>query len=343
MANTPLKPGKLTVDLGALKNNYRLFRSMTSARVAAAVKADGYGVGMIPVARALIEEGCDTFFVATADEGATLRAQNDKIQIAVLGGLMHGVEEDYLQHTIHPVLNSLEMISRWQALSKKKGHKLQAIIHFDTGMNRLGLGEDETKTLLASPALLDGLDVKIIMSHFACSDEKDHPLNDLQAQRFAAIAKAFPKAVKSLSNSSGLFRNADWHHDMVRTGYALYGGNPTPETHNPVQSVVKSATLKKARLSVTPPAIRSMPTPRPRRSPLATPTVLRGPIAIKRRSSSGTAQPARLSAGFLWISSPSTSHHWAATCLSPAISWKLLVPTKVLTRWRPLPPLVMKS
>lgn len=239
MANPTLKPGKLTVDLGALKGNYRLFKSMTQARVAAAVKADAYGVGMTPVARALIEEGCDTFFVATPDEAAQLRTIDDKIQIAVLGGLLHGAEEDFLQHTIHPVLNSLEMIERWQKLARKKERRLQAIIHFDTAMNRLGLGEDETRFLLNDSSLLEGLDVKVVMSHFACSDEAGHPLNDLQAQRFSAIAKSFPKAVKSLANSSGLFREAGWHHDMVRTGYALYGGNPLPETANPVQSVVK--------------------------------------------------------------------------------------------------------
>lgn len=239
MVDSRLRAGRLMVDLGALKANYRLFKSMTTARVAAAVKADAYGVGMGPAARALAEEGCDMFFVATADEAATLRAQDSNIQIAVLGGVLPGLEDDYLHHTIHPVLNSLEMIDRWAMLAKKKERPLDAIIHFDTGMNRLGLGADETAHLINNPTLLDTMNVRMVMSHFACSDEAGHPLNDSQAQRFAAIAKHFPKAAKSLANSSGIFRNNAWHYDMLRPGYGLYGGNPTPEMKNPMTPVVR--------------------------------------------------------------------------------------------------------
>lgn len=239
MANNALRPGKLTVNLGALQRNYRTFQSMTKARVAAAVKADAYGVGMGPAARALMEEGCDMFFVATGDEAAELRALDAKIQIAVLGGVLPGLEDDFLHHTIHPVLCSLEMVERWAAFAKKKERPLDAIIHVDTAMNRLGLGADETQHLIDHPTLLDTLNVRMVMSHFACSDENGHPHNDMQAQRFAAIAKHFPKAVKSLANSSGIVRNKEWHYDMVRPGYGLYGGNPTPETANPMEAVVR--------------------------------------------------------------------------------------------------------
>lgn len=239
MANNALRPGKLTVDLGALGRNYTRFSNMTKAAVAAAVKADAYGVGMGPATRALTEAGCKSFFVATGDEATALRAMDPTVQIAVLGGVLPGLEDDFLHHTIHPVLNSLEMIERWAALATKKERPLDAIIHFDTGMNRLGLGADETQHLIDNRALLDTLNVRIVMSHFACSDDAGHALNDAQAQRFATIAKHFPKAVKSLANSSGIVRNKDWHYDMVRPGYGLYGGNPTPETQNPMEPVVR--------------------------------------------------------------------------------------------------------
>ncbi len=100
-------------------------------------------------------------------------------------------------------------------------------------MNRLGIRNEDIETLN-----LNGLDVEIVMSHFACSDEKDHPMSETQAKRFAMIAERFPKARKSLCNSSGIFRNKDWHYDLLRPGFALYGGNPTPETKNPMKSVV---------------------------------------------------------------------------------------------------------
>lgn len=239
MADPRLRPGKLTVDLAALKRNYQRFSDHTKASVAAAVKADAYGVGMGPAARALAEAGCKTFFVATADEAAALRAQDAHIQVAVLGGVLPGLEDDFLHHTIHPVLNSLEMVERWAAFAKRKERPLDAILHFDTAMNRLGLGADETRHLIDNSTMLDTLNVRMVMSHFACSDENGHPLNDLQAQRFAAIAKHFPKAVISLANSSGILRDKTWHYDMVRPGYGLYGGNPTPETKNPMEAVVR--------------------------------------------------------------------------------------------------------
>lgn len=238
MANTHRTPGRLTLNLAALASNYHLCRSMTSAHVAAAVKANAYGIGMEHAARALITEGCDTFFVASLDEALSLRALDPAITIAVLGGPQIGAENDFTAHHIIPCLSSPDMIDRWQSYARTQDKKLPVILHVDTGINRLGLSADEAQQIIDNHERVSGLDIKIIMSHFACADEKDHPLNTLQADRFAALAAHFPAAEKSLCNSSGLFRNKDWHHDVVRIGYALYGGNPTPETNNPMQSVV---------------------------------------------------------------------------------------------------------
>ena len=105
-------------------------------------------------------------------------------------------------------------------------------------MNRLGLGSVETDKLLREMEMLDGLDVVGIMSHFACADEKGHPLNDVQYGVFSEIARAFPNAEKSLSNSSAIFRDSRYHFDVARPGMALYGLNPTPEAQNPMQPVV---------------------------------------------------------------------------------------------------------
>lgn len=237
MANSA--SARLRINLKALTDNYALFCAQTSAQVSGILKADAYGCGVEPVFQTLKNAGCKQFFVATLEEALNIRKLDTEISVSVLGGLFHGGEEEYLTHNIQPVLNSLEEMERWAALAYQKEKKLPATIHFDTGMNRLGLGNDETKILLEDLDKLDGLNVKLIMSHFACADEKDHPLNGAQASRFADIAAHFPSAQKSLSNSSGLFRNKDWHYDVVRPGYALYGGNPTPETSSPVKSVVR--------------------------------------------------------------------------------------------------------
>lgn len=236
-ALSPTAPARLTVSLSALTENYTLLCNQGRASVAPVLKADAYGLGAAQAFKALLKQGATQFFVATPAEGAELRALDNTADLFILGGFYEGADDAYLQGRLIPVLNSLEEIARWSALAKKTGRALPAAIHFDTGMNRLGLGA-ETERLLADPSLLEGLDLKLIMSHFACSDEKDHVMNARQAAAFAKIAAAFPHIRKSLCNSSGIFRDKNWHYDLLRPGFALYGGNPTPEATNPMRRVV---------------------------------------------------------------------------------------------------------
>ncbi len=244
MINFKSSHGILTINLQALADNYNLFKKQTGSNdaVAGVVKANAYGLGLKKVTDKLKELNCPQFFVATLDEAIELRSYNNQTPIAVVNGLMNGVEKEYLEHNILPVLNTPDDIQRWQNIAHKKNEKLPSIIHFDTGMNRLGLSAAETDTLVEDIKTIDGLDVQIIMSHFACADEKDHPLTQQQADTFAELAKHFPHAKKSLANSPGLYRDQAYHYDIVRPGYALYGGNPTPELDNPMNSVVTLST-----------------------------------------------------------------------------------------------------
>lgn len=232
--------GILTIDLAALAANYRDFQTKAGAKcaVAGVVKADGYGVGMARVVETLSALDCPQFFVATVEEALALRQVNTQTPVAVLGGLYHGAEQDYIAHKITPVLNTPDDIARWQILALQGDTPLPAILHFDTGMNRLGLSRAEADVIIQDKSLMNGLDIQLVMSHFACADDKDHVLTKKQAHDFANIAQHFEGAQKSLANSSGLYRSDSYIHDMVRPGYALYGGNPTPESANPMQSVV---------------------------------------------------------------------------------------------------------
>lgn len=232
-----LKP-RLTVDLTALAGNYRIIRALGGAEVAGVVKADGYGLGAGPVAAALAGEGCTQFFVATPDEGAALRAELPDAQIAIMGGLYQGAEEFYLANHLIPVINGPDELTRWRTFSQNESFALPCWLHVDTGMNRLGFGAADWAALSAEPDQILPLHLIGVMSHFACSDEKDHAMNAAQAAAFAKAAQAFPDAQKSLCNSSGCFRDTAWHHDLLRPGYALYGGNPTPEAANPMKRVV---------------------------------------------------------------------------------------------------------
>ncbi len=231
-------PALLRISSANLAANYKTIRGMASSSVAGVIKANGYGTGLEHALETLWTGGCRQFFVATPEEASLARSLQSSADIFVLGGFYHDAGKYYAAHNIIPVLGSLEEIERWSSLARKTGHKLSAAIHFDAGMNRLGLGKDETKKLIDGKNILDGIDLKLVMSHFACSDEKDHEMNQRQADIFAKITDAFPHTPKSLCNSSGIFRSKDWHHDLLRPGVALYGGNPTPETKNPMLPVV---------------------------------------------------------------------------------------------------------
>lgn len=246
--------GRLTIDLGAIAANHDVLSRQIGpdCRLAGVVKANSYGIGMAQAAPVLFARGSRRFFVATAEEALNLRRILPLAEIAVLGGGLPDAAEEYIAHQIEPVLNSLHDIALWRDNARRQDKTLPAIIHLDTGMNRLGLSEGEAATLVQDPGMLRGLDVILVMSHFACADEKYHPLTQNQYERFSAFARFFPRAQKSLANSSGIFRHSDYHFDLVRPGMAIYGLNPTPESPNPMRPVValdarilQTRTLKK--------------------------------------------------------------------------------------------------
>jgi alanine racemase len=228
---------RLILDADALRSNYARIRAEAGPRCAVAgiVKADGYGLGADPVARILYGQGCRQFFVATPEEGVSMRAVLPKeAAVAVLGGLYAGAEDLYVAHDLTPVLNTLEEAARWARIAPG----VSAILHVDTGMNRLGLDGRETARLMDDPALLCGVPLRAIMSHFACADDPAHPMTADQNARFAVVAARFPGVPRSLANSAGVFSGASYHYDMVRPGIALYGGAPLEGRENPMRPVV---------------------------------------------------------------------------------------------------------
>jgi len=228
----------LTVDLDALRHNYRDLRSrFTGREVGAVVKADAYGTGAEKVVPALAAAGCRTFFVALPREGVSARealraagVPDEVAQIHVLNGVFPRAIELYRAFGLRPVLGSPDEIDHWTAW---RGHE-KATLHIDTGMNRLGIRWDRIGELIpAGAAKQAGID--LVMSHFACADTPDHPLNAAQIERFAEVRAAFPGLAGSLCNSAGIFLADDAHHDLARPGIALYGGASHPEaTAQPV-------------------------------------------------------------------------------------------------------------
>ncbi|MFN7305258.1 MAG: alanine racemase, partial [Alphaproteobacteria bacterium] len=228
----------LRIDLGAIAENWRMLALRTApGAVAGVVKANAYGLGAARVAPVLYAAGCRHFFVAHLAEGVALRAAlGAGPMIAVLNGFEPGADEDA---TLVPVLNSLGDVLAHAAAGRSAGRAQPALLHLDTGMARLGLDAGEQARLSADHSLLAGLDLLYVMSHLACADEPDHPLNAEQAARFARASAGLPKLKRSFANSSGLFLGADYASDLARPGCALYGINPTPGLRNPMRQVVR--------------------------------------------------------------------------------------------------------
>jgi alanine racemase len=231
--------GWLTIDLGALARNWRLLAEQAgAARCAAVIKADAYGTGIEATALYLSRAGCDTFFVAHLSEGKRVRAAAPAAIIYVLNGLLPGTGPIYGEHRLRPVLGSVPEIVEWIAFVKSAGTGGEAAVHVDTGMNRLGLRPPEAiQLLLQYPGGL-GFPVSLLMSHFVAAEDRGNPVTERQIQLFAQVKRMFPDVPASLANSSGIFLGPHAAFDLVRPGYALYGGNPTPGRLNPMAGVV---------------------------------------------------------------------------------------------------------
>jgi alanine racemase len=229
---------RLTIDLGAIQRNWQALDKVSSgALTGAAVKADGYGVGAVPVSKALYDAGTRFFFVATPDEGLALRAAVPDSYIFVLNGLFPGAAPLYVGERLMPVLNSVPMLEEWLVACLGRNEALPAAIHFDTGMNRLGfrLGEASIVKRMIDDV---GYAPQMIMSHLACADQPQHEKNRTQLALFSSVMAQFPGVPASLANSAATMTSREMHFQMVRPGIALYGGRAVNGRKNPMMPAV---------------------------------------------------------------------------------------------------------
>lgn len=227
---------RLTIDTDALAANWRRCgQQRPKAECAAVVKADGYGLGIDNVVPAFSRAGCRTFFVAQIDEGIRVRKLAPKAAIYVLSGLAPSHGDRFAANDLRPVLGSREELREWSAFGAATGWQGGAALHVDTGMSRLGLRVDEAHALVAEGELFRP---SLLMSHLACADTPEHPLNARQFEAFAGVKSLYPDVPASLCNSCGTFLPADIGYDLLRPGVALYGSNPQPGQSNPMLPVI---------------------------------------------------------------------------------------------------------
>jgi len=238
-ANAPATAtGILTIDLDAIVANWRKLESQgVPAECSAVVKANAYGCGTEPVVRALAAAGCKTFFVATLDEARAARAASKSATIYVLSGCFQNCGETFAELNCQPVIGDLNELAEWDIFCRRSGWSGGAAIHIDTGMNRLGLTPQDAHGIV--PRIHAGdHGITLVMSHLACAENPQHPLNARQLASFREIAQQFTGVPASLANSSGCFLGPQFQFDLLRPGAALYGVNPTPDADNPMRPVV---------------------------------------------------------------------------------------------------------
>ncbi|MCW2642481.1 MAG: alr [Dactylosporangium sp.] len=227
---------EVRVDLGAIRDNLTLLRDRTAAEVMAVVKGDGYGHGMLPVARAALGAGATWLGACTLGEALELRAAG--ITAPVLAWLLtpglplhEGVAAD-----VDLSAASLAGLAEVVAAARRVGRPARVHLKIDTGLGRSGALAAEWPVLIEAAAKAQAdemIEVVGVWSHFACADEPGHPSIDAQLENFnAALAVAgrygIAPRVRHIANSAAILTRPDAHFDLVRAGIAMYGLSPIP-------------------------------------------------------------------------------------------------------------------
>ena len=226
---TRYRPTVVEVDLDAVRHNVRLLRP-PNAEVMAIVKADGYGHGAVPVARAAVEGGASRLGVALVEEGLALRDAGVTAPILVLTESPPGSDKEALEAGLTPTVYSDDGLARLAEAAGAHGRPVGAHLKIDTGMHRVGLWPPEEAPRFARRILDAGLELEGVWTHFADSERDDEGTRRQLALFRAAVAAleadGIRPTVQHAANSGATIRVPETHLDLVRPGAAVYGLDP---------------------------------------------------------------------------------------------------------------------
>ncbi|MBL0848542.1 MAG: alanine racemase [Candidatus Liberibacter ctenarytainae] len=229
---------RIKIDLSALRDNWRSMNKLSgSARTAAVVKANGYGLGCEQIAQTLYKDGAKDFFVAHAAEGIKLRTQIPKAKIFVLNGIFPGQEQLFFDSNLIPVIASVQQLTFYlQLMSGCNSHPYA--LQIDTGFNRMGLDFKDALDFATNLHHQKQDKLALIMSHLTCADDPNSPMNALQLEKFLILTKQYKGIEASLSASAGILLGQQYHFQLTRPGISLYGGTSTINKIHPMKTVV---------------------------------------------------------------------------------------------------------
>jgi alanine racemase len=231
-----------TVDLAAIRHNLQQVRRFApGSRVMAAVKADAYGHGAVPVARTLEAAGVDALAVACIEEALELREAHVRAPIALLEGILSAEEATLAAYErLQIVLNDFWQIELLESMPASAS--LQVWFKLDSGMHRLGFPLSAVPRLQAVLERNRGWRFCGWITHLACADEPDNPMTLEQIAAFDAALAGRPGA-RSIANSAGLLAWPQARREWVRPGLALYGASPLPAQYGPHLGLKPALTL----------------------------------------------------------------------------------------------------
>ena len=247
-----MRPCWIEVDHNLLAHNLEQIRKHTGLRkLMAVVKANAYGHGIIETATLYQKLGVDWLAVAIAQEGIELRKAGISIPILVFGGVLQDQIQEFLDWDLEFTVSSLENLDWTEKTLQPIGKRARVHLKIDTGMERIGAPEYESRDFLARAAKSDHLEIVGIYSHLACADDPESPMTFEQLERFNSAIEYFQehsskKPICHLANSGGILHFPETFLDMVRPGIILYGVVPDPKSHKLLD--LKPALSLKARV-----------------------------------------------------------------------------------------------
>lgn len=228
------------INLAAIRNNLKLIAGKSGKSVIAVVKANAYGHGALACARAALEAGCSGLAVGRLSEALNLRDQGITAPVLIFGRVPASQIPRIIALNLAVTIFEPSQVDEY-ASAAGNGKKLKVHIKVDTGMARLGIESEQVDALVDAVAEEKAFDFEGIYSHFAKADETDATPTDRQKNRFSALLdrlaekNRLPRMIH-LSNSAGsLFHQQLERCTHVRTGIAMYGLNPSPETVLPAE------------------------------------------------------------------------------------------------------------
>ncbi len=228
----------LEINTKNILHNYKALLKIASNSISGAtIKANAYGLGDIKIFNILYNNGCRHFFVATIEEGLNLRKKykKNKSNIYILNGVNKNQIKLVQQKNLIPIINSVDELNFFNRKFLNSKYKIKVGVHIDSGINRLGIKTNNLKNYKTN-----NINICLLLSHLASSDEINNKYNNLQNKNFFNAFKNFKSVkYKSLVNSMGIILGKKFHYDIIRPGISLYGGHFNTKIKKIIKPVIK--------------------------------------------------------------------------------------------------------